>query len=81
MNYITEIIGNNVELEVKEKPLLCHKHKIMQTATGYGNKLASSRMIKVDNRWHRIYARCFSNAGTAYIIKQGKEYIIPDYLI
>jgi hypothetical protein len=60
------------------KPLWWQERGLSQTASGYGSKLTTSHRIKVDGRWHRVYVRCYSNAGTAYIIKGGQELIVRD---
>lgn len=65
-------------LEIVEKPLWFHKRNLMQTATGYGKKLTTSRMLKWNNRLYRIYCSIFSNIGTCYVISKGEEYIVPD---
>ena len=62
-------------LETKEVPLWYHKQGLQQTASGYGNKLVTSKMIKYNNKWYRIYCYCYSNSGTAYIISKGKTLV------
>lgn len=63
---------------VKKQPLWYHKRGLMQTATGYGNKLRTEWMVLLDGRWRRVYCRIFSNSGTLYIIWKKEEYIIRD---
>lgn len=68
--------GPTDESHIVEKPLWYHKRGLMQTASGYGSKLVTSKMLKVGKRLHRIYVVCYSNAGSAYIIRKGKrEYL------
>lgn len=43
-----------------------------ETASGYGKKLRSHYMVRVANRWHRVYIVQWANAGSAYIMKAGK---------
>jgi len=63
--------------EVLERPLWWHKQGLSQTASGYGKKLTSSRMIKLDNGLvRRIYVTRYSNAGTAWVILVGQQLII-----
>ena len=38
-----------------------------QTQSGYGRALPTRYMVFYNNRWQRVKAVCFSNAGTAYI--------------
>lgn len=53
--------------ELIEKPLYCHKHNLMQTATGYGKNLKTEYMIQRNNKLCRVYLHNFSNSGTFYI--------------
>jgi hypothetical protein len=64
------------EIKVKESPLWYHEQGLMQTATGYGNKLKTTFMVFVDGRWRRVYCRIFSNIGSLYIIWKRQEYLI-----
>jgi len=64
------------EYMIQEKPLWFHKLGLMQTATGYGSKLRSSKMVKIQNRMRRIYYICWSNVATHYVIVRGKKYIL-----
>jgi hypothetical protein len=64
--------------ETKEAPLWFHLRGLSETATGYGRKLRSTRMLRIvgESRWRRIYVVCYSNAGSAYVLIKGK----PHYL-
>jgi hypothetical protein len=43
-------------------------------ADGYGRKIAMRYMVQtIDKRWHRVYCVCFSNSGSCYIQKGGKD--------
>ena len=74
----------NVDLGIGEDrhTLLAVKHKETQaprsgrTASGYGNRLATCHMLRIGNRWRRVYAICYSNAATCYIIKKGEKVIV-----
>jgi len=57
--------------DVKRKPLWYHTRGLMQTATGYGPKIVTEYMLRVSNRWHRVYCSIYSNSGTLYILKGG----------
>lgn len=51
---------------------------IVRSATGYGNKIPTRYMIRLaNNRWYRIYAKCWSNAASFYIRTKhaGERYI------
>lgn len=61
-----------------DKPLDWQIRGLQQTASGYGSKLTSSRCIIIDGekRPRRVYVRCYSNSGTAYVIIKGQEFIV-----
>jgi hypothetical protein len=42
-----------------------------QSPDGYGKKISTDRMIQFngDKKWYRVYAVCFSNAASHYIIR------------
>lgn len=42
-----------------------------QTASGYGARLPTRYLVRLDGRWHRVRVACWSNAGTAYIGRPG----------
>jgi hypothetical protein len=49
-----------------------------QTASGYGKKLKTEWIVRIENRWHRVYCVCYSNVGTCYVIRKGKRYIVRE---
>lgn len=60
--------------EIVERPLAWQRAGLQQTASGYGSKLTSSRCVVLpDGRVRRIYVTCWSNAGTAWIVLDGKR--------
>ena len=65
--------------EVKTSLLWWQKRGLTYTASGYGKKIPTSKMIKFGGRWYRIYCSIFSNNGTCFICRQGKEITI-EYL-
>lgn len=45
--------------------------------SGYGSKLPTPYMVRtVDQKWRRVYMRCYSNAGTLYVFHDGIKTII-----
>ena len=46
------------------------------TATGYGGKIPSTRMVRLNNRWRRIYVAQYSNAGTAWVVLNGEKQVV-----
>lgn len=47
------------------------------TASGYGRRIPTSRMIRLGGRWRRVCCCIFSNAGTCYVEQgQAKNWIV-----
>lgn len=51
-----------------------------RSVSGYGKKLPTHRMIQLFDhpRWYRMYVMCWSNAGTAYIVKDKEILVVRD---
>ena len=50
-----------------------------QSPSGYGRKIPSDYMVRLDGRLHRVYVVCFSNSGSHYIVRAGKTLYLHDY--
>ena len=61
-----------------EAPLWWHLKGLMQTATGYGKKLTTSRKVNIGNKSYRVYYHCYSNIGTQFIMIQGLQISIRE---
>ena len=62
------------EYKVIERPLWWHKQGLQQTATGYGARLTSARMVELPSGTRRrIYVTCYSNNGSAWITLKGER--------
>lgn len=50
-------------------PLWWHTAGRSYTASGYGRRIPTTRMIQLPGSpvWRRVYVCCFSNSGTAYV--------------
>ncbi len=57
-------------------PLAWQLKGLQQTATGYGSKLTTIYKTAYNGRMYRVYAVCWSNASTFYILPGG----VPLYL-
>jgi hypothetical protein len=55
--------------ETKIKPLWWQERGLSYTASGYGKRIPTQYMIRVNNRWRRVYCCIYSNIGTLYIGK------------
>jgi hypothetical protein len=79
---------NDNDYTTIEKPLWFHNRGLMETSTGYGRKLRTTKMLRLTetgktllsseglsplNRLYRIYVCCFSNSGSAYIRVSGRN--------
>jgi hypothetical protein len=60
----------------KRQPLPWQLQGLQETASGYGSKLTTQRMIYWAGRWRRVYAMCYSNCATLYILVKGKQLIL-----
>ncbi len=47
-----------------------------RSRSGYGSKIPTQYLLQIAKRWHRVYVICWSNSGTAYIIKGGQNLYI-----
>lgn len=51
-----------------------------RTRTGYGRRIPTCHMVRVNARWRRVYTCVFGNAGTAYIDgpEKGQWVVVDD---
>lgn len=64
-----------------DRPLWYHTAGLQQTASGFGKRLVSSRMVRLpDGRERRVYVTCYSNAGTSWIVLDGLKRVVSDFL-
>jgi hypothetical protein len=75
-----DIVNGNIfcdKSELIDCPLEWQKRGLTQTATGYGRKLTTSYKILFNDRKYRIYATCYGNAASTYILtkKYGKVFV------
>ena len=73
-----EYVPEGFEAKINELPW--QRRGLTWTATGYGRKIPSTRMIRLQGEkiWRRVYVVCYSNAGTSYVVIQGKPRYIRD---
>jgi hypothetical protein len=65
--------GTECELELEVHELEWQTNGLQQTATGYGDKLATRYKTRYNGRLRRVYASCHSNVARMYIIINGKR--------
>ena len=46
------------------------------SASGYGPKIPTRYMLKIANRWHRVYMAQYGNSGSAYVVLRGQDYYL-----
>ena len=44
-----------------------------QSAMGYGRKIATGHIVLVKGKWRRVYATCYSNAASHWIMVKGEK--------
>lgn len=57
----------SLSVPCKDAPMWWHTHGRTWTASGYGRRIPSPRMVQINGRWRRVYVCIFSNSGTAYV--------------
>jgi hypothetical protein len=67
------------EKDLINKPLAWQKRGLQETASGYGAKLTSTKMLKVGNKMYRVYIAQYGNSGSPYIIKDGKKLFLRSW--
>ncbi len=65
-------------IQFTHHPLWWHTAGKIETPTGYGNKLTTPYKVLYKGRLRRVYASCFSNVSTMYILVKKIKYIIRD---
>lgn len=75
----TKIVAryNADDLPCKDVPLWWHVAGRQYTASGYGRKIPTRRMVQLpgSKRWRRVYCCIFSNSGTCYV-PVGKDWVV-----
>ena len=59
-----------------ESPMQHHKLGLSYTASGYGEKIPTTKMVKLGTRWHRVYCMIYGNSGTLWIQTKDGRYIV-----
>lgn len=58
-----------------------HTPKYTPTASGYSAKIPTRFMAMVNNRFYRVYAGCYSNVASYYVLIKGERVYVPDYIL
>jgi len=73
---ILTMYDTNEELTFNHDPLDWQLAGLQQTATGYGIKLVTQYTTKYQGVKRRLYATCFSNAASYWVIVKGKKHFV-----
>ena len=57
-------------------PLRHHRLGLTETATGYGSKLRTPYVVRYEGRTRRVYAICYGNAASMYIVVNKRQLFI-----
>ena len=49
-----------------------------RTASGYGSKIPTRYQVELLGRWRRVYVMQYGNAGSAYVVYQGRRVFLRD---
>lgn len=58
------------------RPLAWQVARLQKTASGYGTKIPTCYTVKYQGRERRIYADCYSNVASTYIIVNGEKVFV-----
>jgi len=64
---MTRLYVDGVAVEAETRLLPWQRAGLSYTASGYGQRIPTSYVVRVDGRWRRVYCCCYSNLGTCYI--------------
>jgi hypothetical protein len=76
-NGIRYVLDNFAKVESMDSDCLPYG----QLPSGYGRKIACPYKIRLEGKgpWRRVYAVCFSNAASHYIIVKGQSYYLGTF--
>jgi hypothetical protein len=58
---------DGVPTPAARRPLWWHERGLSYTTTGYGRRIPTQYVVRLNNRWRRVYICIFSNSGTLYV--------------
>jgi hypothetical protein len=66
------------DLETRTSLLWWQERGLSYTRTGYGRKIPTSKMVRLDgcHRWRRVYCTIYSNIGTCWIVVDGEKVVV-----
>jgi len=76
MELIRDESGQCVAREFHYVPTKWQKLGLSQTASGYGKQLNTGYMVHYDGRLRRVYAVCYSNVSSLYVLVKGQRKVL-----
>jgi hypothetical protein len=73
VNYLGDIKGDSFTITQTDT---CPRNRRQD---GYGDKIPTPYKVQFGKRNYRVYAICWSNAASHYILIQGERYFLHDY--
>jgi hypothetical protein len=64
------------EKNLIERRLWWQKQNLSYTASGYGKKIPTTKMLKIGKKLYRIYCMIYSNSGSCYIEKNKQKFFL-----
>lgn len=68
-----------VAVESKVNAMRHHRLGLSWTASGYGSKIPTAHMVRVEGKWRRVYCAVYSNSGTCYVLINGQRCTVVEY--
>ena len=56
-----------------DAPLAWQARGLQETATGYGSKLTTRYKVEHNGKLYRVYASCYGNCSSLFIMEHGKR--------
>jgi hypothetical protein len=56
-----------IGVDAMEKPLWWQEKGLSFTSSGYGSRIPTRYMVRLNGRWRRVYCAIYSNSGTLFI--------------
>lgn len=58
---------DGVQTPAARRPLWWHTAGKQFTASGYGKRIPTEFVVRLEKRWRRVYCCIYSNIGTLYV--------------
>jgi len=73
VNYLGDIKGDTFSVYKTEV------YPRNRSASGYGSKIPTPYMVKFGKRNYRVYAICWANVASLYVLISGQRYFLHGY--